>query len=100
MLLAGLATIFYFWSEEDNAKQPDPWFPLPLPIKDISGDDTISGKDPGSFPGKSIVDMFYSTTVKAKKIDVVDIRNGNRANVKTIKDWCNQFPCIAGGKRV
>ena len=58
----------------------------------MSGDDTISGKDPENFLGKFVVDMYYGATVKAKKIDVVVIRNDNRANVKTIKTDVTSFP--------
>jgi hypothetical protein len=92
ILLAGLATIFHACRKDDNPTPPDLRFPLPLITKDMSGDDMISGKDPENFLGKFVVAMYYGSTVKAKKIDVVVIRNDNRANVKTIKTDVTSFP--------
>ena len=65
---------------------------MPLVTKDTTGDEFISGQDPGSFLGKFVVDLYYGTEVKPQKIDVVVIRNDNKANVKTIKADVTSFP--------
>ena len=65
---------------------------MPLVTKDTTGDEFISGQDPASFLGKFVVDLYYGTEVKPQKIDVVVIRNDNKANVKTIKADVTSFP--------
>lgn len=92
ILLSILATIFNACGKEDNPTPPDLRFPLPLLTKDTTGDTTISGRDPGSFIGKIVVDLYYGTDVKPQKVDVVVIKNDNRANVKTIKADVTSFP--------
>lgn len=65
--------------------------PTPLVTKDPTGDANISGQDPGSFVGKFIVDLYFKTD-KVQKFDVVVIKNGNKANVKTIQANVTAFP--------
>jgi hypothetical protein len=91
LLFGCLAIKFTACRKDDVQTPPDLRFPLPLLTKDTTGDDFISGKDPASFLGKFIVDMYYGT-VTAQKVDVVVIRNDNKANVRTIKANVTSFP--------
>ncbi len=93
-LLVSFATIFSACQKdkEEPPPAPDPRFPLPLITKDTTGDEFISGKDPAGFLGKFVVGMYYGTAVTAQKVDVVVIRNDNKANVKTIKANVTGFP--------
>ena len=93
ILLYAVATFFSACHKDDvPPPPPDLRFPLPLLTKDTTGDDFISGKDPGSFLGKFVVEMYYGTAVTAQRVDVVVIRNDNKANVKTIKANVTSFP--------
>lgn len=92
-LLAVFATIFSSCQKDEaDPPPPDPRFPLPLITKDTTADEFISGKDPAGFLGKFVVDMNYGAAVTAQKVDVVVIRNDNKANVKTIKANVTSFP--------
>ena len=92
LLFWGLAIKFTACRKDDVQPPPDLRFPLPLLTKDTTGDVFISGKDPVSFLGKFVVDMYYGTAVKPQKVDIVVIRNDNRTNVKTIKADVTNFP--------
>ena len=92
ILLAAFAAIFTACSKDDEEPPPDTRFPLPFISKDTTGDVFIPGKDPASFLGKFIIDMYYGTDVKPQKVDIVVIRNDNRANVKSIKADVTSFP--------
>ena len=92
LLFCGLATMFTACRKNDVQTPPDLRFPLPLLTKDTTGDMFIPGKDPVSFLGKFVVDMYYGTAVKPQKVDIVVIRNDNRTNVKTIKADVTNFP--------
>ena len=93
ILLPAFATIFSACRKDDvQYLLRDLRFPLPLITKDTTGDDFISGKDPVSFLGKFVVDMYYGTAVKPQKVDIVVIRNDNKTNVKTIKADVTSFP--------
>jgi len=87
-------TIIFFIACTKNsvAPIPDTRFPLPSIIKDSTADEFISGKKPEDFLGKVVVGMYYGTEVIAQKVDVVVIRNGNKANVKTLKAGVTSFP--------
>lgn len=91
-LFWGLAMMFNACRKDDVQPSPDPRFPLPLLTIDTTGDEFISGKDPASFLGKFIIDMYYGTAVKPRKVDIVVIRNDNKTNVKTIKADVTSFP--------
>ena len=99
IFLAVFASIFGACKKDDAEPPPDTRFPLPLITKDTTGDEFISGKDPSSFLGKFIVDMYYGTAVTAQKVDIVVIRNDNKANVKTIKADVTNFPASHRGNR-
>lgn len=92
ILLTAFVGIVVACRKDDTAPPPDLRFPLPLLTIDTTADEFISGKDPASFLGKFIIDMYYGPTVTPQKIDVVVIRNDNRANVKTIKANVTSFP--------
>ena len=93
ILLSVFATVFTACRKDDVETPPaDPRFPLPLLTKDTTGDDTIPGRDPASFLGKFVIDMYYGTAVKPQKVDIVVIRNDNKTNVKTIKANVTTFP--------
>lgn len=79
--------------KDDNPRIPDlTRVPTPLIKKDATGDQTISAQDPGSFKGKFTVDLYFKSDVKPQKFDVVIIKNGNKANVKTFKSDVTTFP--------
>ena len=78
LLFCGLATMFTACRKDDVQTPPDLRFPLPLLTKDTTGDMFIPGKDPESFLGKFVVDMYYGTAVKPQKVDIVVIRNDNK----------------------
>ena len=93
ILFSALATVFSACSKDDVPPlPPDLRFPLPILTKDAAGDDTISGRDPGSFVGKFVVDMYYGTAVRPQKVDIVVIRNDNKTNVKTFRANVTSFP--------
>ena len=92
LLLFGLAAMFHACRKDDVQPPPDTRFPLPLITKDTTGDDFISGKDPASFLGKFVIDMYYGTEVLPQKVDIVVIRNDNKTNVKTIHANVTTFP--------
>ena len=92
LLFCGLALMFAACRKDDVPPPADLRFPLPLLTKDTTGDEFISGKDPSSFLGKFIVDMYYGTAVTAQKVDIVVIRNDNKTSVKTIKADVTNFP--------
>src|SRR5688572_24330891 len=93
ILLAAFASIFSSCSKDGpEPPPPDTRFPLPLITKDTTGDEFISGKDPAGFLGKIVVGMYYGTDVTAQKVEIVVIRNDNKANVKTIQADVTTFP--------
>jgi hypothetical protein len=52
----------------------------------------ISGQDPASFAGKVVVDMYFPNDIKPQKADLVVIRNGDNASVKTLQTDITSFP--------
>ena len=93
LLFSSFAAVFNSCRKEDNVKLPDlVRAPLPLITKDASGDDVISGSEPGSFTGKFVVDMYFPNDIKPQKADAVVIRNGNKTVVKTIQADITSFP--------
>ncbi len=92
VFLVVVASVLGACRKDDVTLPPDTRFPLPLIAKDTTGDDFISGRDPATFLGKFVINMYYGTAVTAQKIDIVVIRNNNRSNVKTIKSNVTSFP--------
>jgi hypothetical protein len=65
--------------------------PLPLVLKDPTGDANISGQNPAAFTGKFTVDVFFPNE-KPAKMDAVVIKNGDKTNVKVIQADITTFP--------
>ncbi len=86
--------IFSACNKEDVPPPPDPRFPLPLLTKDTTGDMFINGKEPGSFLGKVVVDLYYGTNVKPLKMDLVVMKNNDKTFVRTLKAAVTTFPAI------
>lgn len=79
--------------KEDNPKIPKlTRFPTPLVLAVAGTDQSISATNPASFNAKFTVDMFFKNDVPAKSLDVVVIKNDNKANVKLIKAGITSFP--------
>lgn len=79
--------------KEDNPRIPKlDRVPLPLITVDKTGDQVISQSDPDAFVGKFIVGLYYPDDVKPTKFDVVVIKNGNTAVVKTVQADVTTFP--------
>ncbi len=79
--------------KEDNPKLPVlERVPLPQLTIDKTGDATISALAPDAFVGKFSVSMFYPEDVKPSKLDIVVIKNGNAAVVKTIQAGVTSYP--------
>src|SRR5688572_19233152 len=92
ILFSALATVFTACRKDDVQTPSDLRFPLPVLTIDTTGDEFIPLKDPASFLGKFVVDMYYGTAVKPRKVDIVVIRNDNKTDVKTIKTDLTTFP--------
>jgi|SRR4030095_15804972 len=93
LLFSSFSAFFNSCRKEDNVKLPDLIrAPLPKVTKDPSGDDVISGQDPAAFAGKVVVDMYFPNDIKPQKADVVVIRNGDNASVKTLQADITSFP--------
>ncbi len=95
VLLAGFAGILSACTKDDTdapPSAPDLSVPIPLIIKDTTADGFISAKDPSSFTGRIIVDLFNGTGIKPQKMDVVVMKNDDRVNIKTIQADLVMFP--------
>ncbi|MDP4261574.1 MAG: hypothetical protein Q8941_03480 [Bacteroidota bacterium] len=88
------AMLFTACRKSDNPKLPAlTRFPLPVVTKVTTGaDQVISAQSPAAFTGKFTVDMFFKNDVPAQKLDVVAIKNGNKAVVKTIQANVTTYP--------
>ncbi|MEP7375827.1 MAG: hypothetical protein ABI675_20690 [Chitinophagaceae bacterium] len=64
ILLPAFATIFSACHKDDSKPPVDTRFPLPRITKDTTGDSIISGKNPSTFLGKFVVDLYYGADVK------------------------------------
>lgn len=81
--------------KSDNPKIPTlTAVSVPLIKKDVTGDGTISKDDPLAFKGKFSVDLYFKDGPKPAKFDIVVIKNGDKTNVKHIKDGITTFPSI------
>lgn len=65
---------------------------VPLITIDGSADVTISKDNPTAFKGKFIVDLYFKDGPKPAKFDVVVIKNGDKTNVRHLKDGITTFP--------
>jgi hypothetical protein len=79
--------------KEDNTKIPTlSRVPLPLITRDASKDLIISAQDPTAFAGRFTIDTYFKSDVLPKKFDVVVVKNGDNANVKTILADVTSYP--------
>lgn len=95
ILLYSLFSLFLFAScrKSDNPRIPEiSKVPVPLILKDKSGDATISAQNPDLFKGKFIVGLYFPEGIKPAKFDVVAIKNGNKTDVKTIATDITTYP--------
>ena len=92
VLFSGLILLWIACRKENVEPPPDSRLPLPLLTKDSSADLSIPGRDPESFRGKFVVDMYYGTAVLPQKVDVVVKKNDDRSNIKTIHAGVTNFP--------
>ena len=94
ILLLAFATVFNACRKEDNPKIPGlenfNW--LPLLVKDQTTNISIPGQNPVSFVGKFVIDKYFEADINPQKVDVVVIKNGIKASVKTIKADITSFP--------
>lgn len=84
----------YSCRKEDNPILPELQGNIPVPkfVADPASELVIDmTKDPATFAGKFDVSLLYPND-KPQKVDVVVIKNGNKANVKTIKADVAAFP--------
>ena len=85
--------IFGSCRKEDNPKLPDLIrVPLPLITLDPTGDASISAQDVNGFSGKVIIDIYFKNDIAPQKFDLVVIKNGDPATVKSLKEGINTFP--------
>lgn len=93
LLVAGMAVISSC-RKSDNPKLPEltRFSNTPLITKAAGSDQVISAQNPSSFSGKFTVDVYFKNEPLPQKFDVVVIKNGNTASVKTIKADVTSFP--------
>jgi hypothetical protein len=93
LLVAGMAVISSC-RKSDNPKLPEltRFSNTPLVTKAAGSDQVISAQNPSSFTGKFTVDVYFKNEPLPQKYDVVVIKNGNTASVKTIKADVTSFP--------
>lgn len=95
ILLYSLLTLVLFAScrKSDNPKIPEiSKVPVPLLLKDKTGDATISAQNPDLFKGKIVVGLYFPDGIKPAKFDVVVIKNGKKAEVKTVATDITTYP--------
>jgi hypothetical protein len=96
LLFPAVAMMFNACRKDDNNKLPAleevPW--QPQLVKDASTDISISPDDPQSFSGKFSVDEYFESGANPQKVDVVVIKNNNKANVKVLKTDVTSFPAV------
>ncbi len=81
--------------KEDNPNVPTlQRVPVPSLKKDASGAGTIIPSTIASFVGKVNVDVLFKTDILPKKMDLVVIKNGNKATVKVLKSDITVFPSV------
>lgn len=79
--------------KSDNPKLPDlQAVPLAQLTRDASADMSISVQNADAFTGKVNVGLYFPNDIKPTKMDLVVIKNGNKANVKIVKTDITSFP--------
>ncbi len=94
LLLFSTALIFNACRKEDNPNLPklEKFTWLPLFVKDAASDNSISGQNPQSFKGKFVLNKYFESDENPQQVDIVVVKNGNKANVKIIKPGITSFP--------
>src|SRR5688500_14257673 len=88
-----IALVFAACRKSDNPKLPDLIrVPTPNLILDPTSDKLISPASPASFQAKFNVDLKFKSDAPPKEMDVVVMKNGDKANVKTLKADVTTFP--------
>jgi hypothetical protein len=78
--------------KSDNPKVPE-LVEVPLPnITLTDGELKIPGDDPASFAASFDVDVYYKFGLQPKAMDVIIIRNGDKANPKLLQANVTTFP--------
>ena len=93
-LLVIVSICNYSCRKEDNPILPELQGNIPVPklVPDPTSELVIDmTKDPATFAGKFDVALLYPND-KPQKMDIVVIKNGNKANVKTFKADVEAFP--------
>ncbi|SOD20045.1 hypothetical protein [Pedobacter xixiisoli] len=81
--------------KSDNAKLPDlQAVPQPQLTRDASADMSISAQTPDAFNGKINVGLYFPDDIKPAKMDLVVIKNDNKANVKVVKTDITTYPTL------
>jgi len=101
-LLSVSKTIFYILfiaifiegcRKDDNPKVPDiTKVPVPLLTLDPTSDTKISGLEPEGFQAKFTVDVYFKNGELPKQLDLVVVKNGDAANVKTVLANITSWP--------
>ncbi len=93
LLLFAVAIVFSGCSKEGNTKLPD-FVRVPLPLINAApGTSTeIIPSNIANFSGQVVVDLYFKNDEPPQKFDLVIIKNGNSASVKTIKADITSFP--------
>ncbi|MEI6949587.1 hypothetical protein V9K67_20535 [Paraflavisolibacter sp. H34] len=87
------ALLFFACRKDDNPKIPElTRVPTPTVAIDAASDKVISPVNPTAFKGKVNVDLLFPGDIKPQKLDLVIIKNGNKANVKTLRADITTFP--------
>jgi hypothetical protein len=78
--------------KNDNPRVPE-LTEVPLPnITLTDGELRIPGDDPASFAASFDVDVYYKQGLQPKSMDIVVVRNGDRANPKVLQADVTTFP--------
>jgi len=88
-----IAVVFAACRKSDNPKLPDLIrVPTPNLILDPTSDKFISPANPAGFKAKFSVDLKFKSDAPPKEMDLVVMKNNNKANVKTVKADITTFP--------
>lgn len=79
--------------KDDNPRLPGiSSVPQPQLTKDISTDVAISALEADLFSASFDVDLYFKNDIKPQKFDVVVMKNGDKANVKSLETDITTFP--------
>lgn len=95
LIIYALLSIFVFLGcrKDDDPKIPElTRVPLPLITIDAASDKLINPSSPGTFKGKVTVDLYFKTDIAPKEMDIVVVKNGEKAAAKTVKTDVTTFP--------